>query len=191
MSTNQQIIILKGSPRQKGNSSTLADQAAEGARAAGAQVESFIVHDMDIRPCDACDACREMGGGICIVKDDMQILYPKLLKADAILIASPVYWFNVSAQTKLWIDRLYAFGSAELNLLSGKRFGIILTYEDPDPFVSGAVNPLRALQDMIRYIHAELVGMVYGSAHHVGDVLKQPELMQKAYQLGQKLALHS
>ena len=90
----------------------------------------------------------------------MQILYPKLLKADAILIASPVYWFNVSAQTKLWIDRLYAFGSAELNLLSGKKFGIILTYEDPDPFVSGAVNPLRALQDMIRYIHADLVGMV-------------------------------
>ena len=189
MPANKLVLILKGSPRPKGNSSVLADQVARGAVEAGALVESFMLHDMDIRPCDACDACREMGGGVCMIKDDMQILYPKLAAASAILIASPVYWFNVSAQTKLCLDRWYALGSAEENLLSGKSFGVVMTYEDADPFVSGAVNALRSLQDMIRYIHAELVGMVYGSARNVGDILKLPDVMEKAYQLGRELAL--
>ena len=102
----KQILVFKGSPRVNGNSSTLADEAAAGARAAGAEVECFSLHLMDIRACDACDICHETG--VCVLKDDMQTLYPKLEQADAIIIASPVYWFTMSAQTKLMIDRWYA-----------------------------------------------------------------------------------
>ncbi len=57
------ILILKGSPRERGNSATLAEKAAEGARAAGASVESIYLHSLDIRPCDACDLCQEPGSG--------------------------------------------------------------------------------------------------------------------------------
>jgi multimeric flavodoxin WrbA len=179
------ILIFKGSPREKGNSSCLADKAAEGARAAGAEVEIFSLHRMDIRPCDACDTCKETG--VCVLKDDMQMLYPKLQEAEAIVIASPIYWFTMSAQTKLFIDRWYALESSQGNALKGKQFGIILTYGDTDPYSSGATNAIRSFQDMFRYIGADIAGMVYGTANDEGDVLKQPELLGRAYKLGAKL----
>ena len=180
------ILIFKGSPREKGNSSALADKAAEGAEAAGADVETFFLHRMDIRPCDACDICQETG--VCVLKDDMQMVYPKLQAAEAILIASPIYWFTMSAQTKLFIDRWYALESSQGNALKGKKFGIILTYGDTDPYSSGAINAIRSFQDMFRYIRANIVGMVYGTASNAGDVQKQPDLLERAYKLGQRLA---
>ena len=184
----KQILVFKGSPREKGNSSILADKAAEGAKSAGAQVESFSLHRMDIHPCDACDICQETE--VCVLKDDMQLLYPKLRQADAIVIACPIYWFTISAQTKLFIDRWYALESSQGSALKGKHFGIILTYGDNDPYTSGAINAIRTFQDMFRYIEADIVGMVYGTANKEGDVLNQPELLESAYKLGEKLAIH-
>jgi multimeric flavodoxin WrbA len=179
------VLIFKGSPRENGNSSLLADKVAEGAQATGAEVEIFSLHRMDIRPCDACDTCQETG--VCVLKDDMQRLYPKLKGAEAIVIASPIYWFTMSAQTKLFIDRWYALESSQGNALKGKQFGIILTYGDTDPYSSGAINAIRSFQDMFRYIGADIAGMVYGTANDAGDMLKQPELMERAYKLGTKI----
>jgi multimeric flavodoxin WrbA len=179
------VLILKGSPRKKGNSAVLADRVAAGAVEAGAAVESFELHDMDIRPCDSCDFCQ--GSGECVINDDMQLLYPELRQADAIVIASPIYWFTVSAQTKLCIDRWYALEGAGSNALAGKEIGIVLTYGDSDPFTSGAINAIRTLQDIFRYEKAEIAGIVYGSASQPGEIAGQPELMQRAYALGQRL----
>ncbi len=181
------VLVFKGSPRVNGNSSALADRAAEGAKAAGADVEIFSLHSLDIHPCDACDTCRETG--VCVLNDDMQALYPKLTDTDAIIIASPIYWFTMSAQTKLFIDRWYALESPQGNPLKGKPFGILLTYGDNDPYSSGAINAIRTFQDMFRYIGASLRGLVYGTANDAGDVLKQPELMERAFRLGQELAI--
>lgn len=181
------ILILKGSPRDLGNSATLAGQVAAGAREAGAQVESFSLHTMDIRPCDACDTCRETGG-VCVIKDDMQTLYPKLRQADAIVLASPIYWFTFSAQLKGCIDRWYALESPEGSELAGKKFGIVLTYGDSDLYTSGAINAIHTFESMFRYIRADIAGLVHGTANDIGDVEKQPALMEKAYLLGQKLA---
>ncbi len=119
--TKPYILILKGSPREKGNSSTLAEQAAAGARQAGAEVECFDLHKLDIHPCDACDICQGVSEGDCAIQDDMQMLYPKLRQAHAILIASPVYWFTLSAQTKLFIDRWYALQGSQGNELAHKN----------------------------------------------------------------------
>jgi multimeric flavodoxin WrbA len=187
------VVVIKGSPRKFGNTAALADQVAEGARARGAQVESFYLHGMDIQPCDACDSCQggpEVG---CIIDDDMQILYPKLREADGIAIASPVYWFNVSAQTKIFIDRLYAMAGeiATEHALSGKRFGVIMVGEDKDPFETGAINGLRAFQDMFRYIDAEMVGYVFGSAGDPEEIRKDTAVMAEAFALGERLASES
>ena len=81
----------------------------------------------------------------------MRRLYPKLMAADAIVIASPIYWFTVSAQTKLFMDRWYALGGADGYALAGKKFGVVLAYADADPFSSGAVNALRTFQDAFSY----------------------------------------
>lgn len=181
----RRILILKGSPRKKGNSATLADQVAAGAEEAGATVEIFDLHGMDIRPCDGCDFCQ--GSGECVINDDMQLLYPVLRQADAIVIASPIYWFTISAQTKLCIDRWYAIEGAGGNALAGKEIGIVLTYGDSDPFTSGAINAIRTLQDIFRYEKAKIAGIVYGSASQPGEIAGQPEVMQRAYALGQRL----
>jgi multimeric flavodoxin WrbA len=179
------ILILKGSPRERGNSAVLADRAAEGARAAGAQVESIYLHGLDIRPCDACDLCMEQGE--CVIEDDMRPLYPKLAAADAILLASPIYWFTFSAQLKLCLDRCYAFQANQWKELSGKPFGIILTYGDTDLYSSGAINAIHTFETMARFLKGRIAGIVHGSLDKAGEAESHPELLEQAYRLGQTL----
>ena len=184
------VLVLKSSPRENGNSNTLAQQVEMGAKEAGAEVESLMLHHMDIRPCDACDVCQETG--VCIVKDDMQQVYPLLEKADAIVIAGPVYWFTISAQAKLCIDRWYALNNEDSpgeGVFRDKQIGIILTYGDTDLYTSGGINAIHTFELMFRYLGAEITGMVYGTANEIGDAEKQPELMDRAYKLGQKLVI--
>jgi multimeric flavodoxin WrbA len=183
---NRNILILKGSPRENGNSSILADRAASGAQEAGAQVESIYLHGLDIRPCDACDQCRDTN--MCVIQDDMNRIYPKLAAADAILLASPVYWFTYSAQLKLCIDRWYAFQGNRWKEVSHKQFGIILTYGDTDLYTSGAINAIFNFETMCRFLQSKIVGIVHGSLDKVGDAEKHPELMNKAFDLGKLLA---
>ena len=179
------ILILKGSPREKGNSSVLADQLAIGASESGAQVTSVYLHGMDIRPCDACDLCQE--SGTCVIEDDMQTLYPQLVAADVIVLATPVYWFTFSAQLKVCMDRWYAFQANRWQQISGKRFGIILAYGDTDLYTSGAINAIHTFETMARFLKSEIAGIVHGSLSDVGDSEKNPVLMEAAYKLGQQL----
>jgi multimeric flavodoxin WrbA len=185
---NNKVLILKGSPREKGNSATLADWAAAGAREAGAEVESVYLHGMDIRPCDGCDLCKE-NGEFCIIEDDMQNLYPKLLEADAILLASPIYWFTYSAQLKLCIDRWYGLWNFKPDLFRGKPVGIILTYGDTDLYTSGGINAIHTFETMFRFLKADIMDFIYGSLMDVGDAEKQPTLLESAYKLGRQLVL--
>jgi multimeric flavodoxin WrbA len=183
---SKSIVILKGSPRQNGNSAVLADQVAAGAKESGATVESFYLHGMNIRPCDGCDFCRDTGA--CVARDDMQNLYPKLEAADAIVLASPIYWFTFSAQLKMCIDRWYSLWNYKNDLFKTKGFGVVLTYGDTDLYTSGAINAIHTLETMVHFIGSEVTGWVYGSLSEVGDAQKHPELMEKAYRLGRKLA---
>ncbi len=182
------LLILASSPRPKGNSTILAAEAARGAKDAGAEVKTFRLAKMNIGPCLGCDGCRKAKATGCVRKDDMRTLYAELRSTDAVLIASPVYWFTMSAQIKLFMDRLYAFGAENYRPLKGKRIGIIMTYGDADPFVSGAVNALRSFQDAFAYVGAPIKGMVYGSADKPGDVGANKALLKDAYELGRKLA---
>jgi multimeric flavodoxin WrbA len=180
------VLILKGSPRRNGNSAALADRAAEGAREAGAVVEETLLDRMKIRPCNACDQCRKKGG--CVIQDDMQALYPKLLAADAILIATPVYYFTMSAQVKACIDRWYALEGTGGNAIKGKQVGILMSYGDSDLQTSGGINAVRTFESIFGYIGCEIVGMVHGSASDPGDIQGQSAVMEQAYALGKQIA---
>jgi multimeric flavodoxin WrbA len=186
------VLILKGSPRQEGNSAILAEQAAAGAKQAGGQVETVSLHELDIRPCDACDMCQGSVDIDCVIEDDMQALYPKVRAADAIVYASPVYWFSVSAQLKLFIDRCYGIWDEEEapedSDLAGKKIGVVLTYGGNDPYESGAINAIRMFQDMFRYVPSEIVDIVYGYAMNEGEIKGNAEVMKRAFDLGTKLA---
>jgi multimeric flavodoxin WrbA len=187
--TSKKVLILNGSPRPGGNSSILADQVRKGAEEAGAEAEVIYLHGLDISPCDACDSCQGIAEIDCIVEDDMQTLYPKVREADAIVYATPIYWFTVSAQTKLFMDRCYGLGGngIENHVLAGKKIGVALVYEGDDPFDAGAINAIRTFQDMFNYIPAEIIGIVYGTAGDPGDIRKQEDVMQNAIILGAQL----
>ena len=157
------------------------------AQNAGAVCESLYIHGMNISPCHSCYSCQKKDAKGCVINDDMQILYPKLIEADAWVIASPVYWFNMSAQTKLWMDRCFALLSYGKDAFK-KKIAIAMAYGDNDPFNSGCVNALRTFQDTYRYVGAQIVGTVYGSAMEKGAIAQNRDLLKKAEDLGKKLA---
>ena len=187
MKKSKRVLILAASPRKNGNSTILALKAAEGVNANGGEADVATIGNIKITPCDACDICKDKPEEGCVIKDDMQPFYQQIKDAQGILFATPVYWFNVSAQMKLFIDRTYAINDGGNYAFTGKNVGVILTYEDEDVFVSGGVNALRSFQDICAYVKANLVGMVYGSAGKAGDVQTNEKLLQKAYDLGRKI----
>jgi len=166
----------------------LAEQIAGGAKKAGAKIETVYLHGLDISPCTGCFSCQKSKSRGCIIKDDMQPLYRMMIEADAWVIASPVYWFSVSAQTKLWMDRSLALPAYRKDPFSGKRIAIAMSYGAEDPFDSGCVNALRTFQDAYRFVKAEIVGMVYGSAIKAGEIGKNKALLKAAEELGKELA---
>jgi multimeric flavodoxin WrbA len=184
---SKKILVLLGSPRKKGNSTTLANQIVAGAESAGATAEKIFLHGKDISPCQACYACQRPDSKGCAIDDEMQPIYGKLIEADGWVIASPVYWFSMSAQTKLFLDRCFALPAYKKDAFTGKRIAIAMSYGDEDAFKSGCVNALRTFQDSARYVGANLVGMVYGSAEKPGEIKANDTLMRQAVALGKKL----
>jgi len=184
----KKVVVLLGSPRKDGNSAILAGQLTEGVKIEGGKVQTFFVHGMDIAPCTGCESCQINPGSGCVIQDEMTPVYEVVAGSDAVVFASPVYWFSVSAQTKIVLDRLYAIGAGEAGILKGKTFGIILTYADRDPFVSGAVNAVRMFQDMAAYLGIPVQGIVHGSAYAPGDIRANEPVMAQAFELGRTLA---
>ena len=97
------VLIISSSPRKDGNSEVLCGRFARGASKAGHKVEVLTLRDKRIAPCKACYACME--SHTCAIKDDMEAIFPKLVEADTVVLASPVYFYSVSAQMKALIDR--------------------------------------------------------------------------------------
>jgi multimeric flavodoxin WrbA len=179
----KKIAVILGSPRKNGNSMILAKRAMEGIAAAGGESESFRLNSMSIRPCQACDACRRHPEKRCAIRDDMHLLYDALETADAVLLASPIYMFCMSAQLKLFLDRCYAVPEA----FRGKRMGILLTYADDNEVVSGAIHAMDILRDLCAYRGMEIVGIVHGSAEAPGEIVANPQVMDEAFELGKAL----
>ena len=165
----KKITILHGSPRRNGNSAVLAEQLAEGVRNKGGEVRFFHLHELDIQPCTGCETCQGDPGSGCVIDDGMQKIYDSIKGSDA-------------------VDRLYAVGGGEANVLGGKAFGIALTYADVDPFVSGAANAVRMFQDMAGYLGVTISGVVHGSAYEPGEIRSNAALMEEALELGKKMA---
>lgn len=189
---NKKIVVILGSPRKNGNSASLAQSFIEGAEKKDADIETFFLQGMNIKPCSGCDKCITDSGSGCVIDDDMQKIYPSLISADVIVIASGIYWFTFTAQTKIFIDRCYALTKVEgwsyTHAFKGKKIVIILTYGDIDPYTSGAVNALHTYEDCFNYVGAKIVGKVYGSALGPGKIKENKQLMKKAYDLGKSLS---
>ncbi len=98
------VLGLFGSPRRGGNTDLLLEEMLKGAEEGGAQIERIIISELKFSPCIECHGCDETGE--CVLDDDMEKVYPKLLEADWIILASPIFFYGVTAWTKALIDRV-------------------------------------------------------------------------------------
>ena len=175
------IIVLVGSVRKDGNTETLAKAFADGASQRH-EVELVSAADYRIHPCLGCNRCYSSEGHHCVQQDDMTAIYDKLMEADTVVIASPVYFYGISAQLKALVDRLHTPMRNEFRI---KRLGLILVGAAtlPDLF-----DPILLQYRMIlRFFHLEDIGTVLVSgAKDKGDVLNG-DGTKRAFALGSAL----
>ena len=176
------VLILEGSPRPKGNSHLLSDAFARGAEEAGCTVTRIAAARKRVSGCLGCNACYR-NGGQCVQKDDMAEIRDAMLAADVIVLASPIYFYSMTAQLKAVIDRTYAFFSQ----LAGKRFYFILSCAAPD--ASFTETMLASLRGFTCCVPESVEGgVVLGTnASEPGDIQSSPA-MEQAYRLGLGLA---
>ena len=133
------IIGFIASPRKEGNTARVVGAILEGAKEKGAETRSWYSGDLDIRPCQGCLCCHDSEGDRgCIIDDDMQELYRAIDDADAIILGSPVYMGQMSAQAKIFTDRLFAqisprFSPYYKEKTARKKLVLVFTQGNPDP----------------------------------------------------------
>jgi multimeric flavodoxin WrbA len=130
------IIGFTASPRKEGNTAWTINKILEGARERGAETQSWYFSDLDIKPCRGCNGCKKGDRG-CILNDDMQKLYDAITQADALVLGSPVYMGQMSAQAKIFTDRLYALFSPRFSPYfkegqAKKSLTLVFTQGNPD-----------------------------------------------------------
>ncbi|MDI6824386.1 MAG: flavodoxin family protein [Bacillota bacterium] len=176
------VLGVMGSPRKGGNSDLLLDAALNAAVGQGARADKVYLYDLNIRPCCACEGCRAGDG--CVQDDDMQLLYPKIWDADGLIIATPVYWWGPSAQTKAFLDRWYALVPGDI--MRCKRVTVLCAHEDDDPRT--ARHLLGMLDESFRYLNMHVVGTLAAVAGKRGEVVRNQQAMARAADLGRLVA---
>lgn len=174
------IVIITGSPRRKGNSNFLAEQFAKGAMEAGHEVFTFDSAKHKIYPCIASNRCGM--DGECSQKDDFSaLLRPRIEDADMIVLASPVYYFGLSAQLKTVIDRFYALNSRMRN----KKSALLLAMADMDDATARfATEHYRGLAQYLGWINT---GEVTAKGVWMAGDVKDSTYAAEAYSLGRNL----
>jgi multimeric flavodoxin WrbA len=175
------VVVITGSPHKKGTSACLADNFIKGATEAGHEVYRFDAAFKKVRPCLGCKACITKGEG-CVLKDDMEELNPKLLEADAVVFASPIFYCNLSAQIKTVIDRFFANDRA----ICGKRKTALLTTMK-DKTMRSAEGVNICFRNTAIWLDWEVAGIVNAMEYLSVEVLEKTDYPQKAYELGKNL----
>ena len=186
------VLGIFGSPRKGGNTDILLEEALKGAQTEGAEVEGLHLIDFNIIPCRECLQC--FNDGKCIILDDMQKIYPKLLEADIIILASPIFFYGVTGWAKALIDRCQALWSRKYILQEeslgreGKRrrgFFISVGGTKGQRVFEGAILTAKYFFDVL---NAEYVGeLVFRQVDAKGDILKHPGALQQAFDAGRRL----
>ena len=184
------VLGIMGSPRRQSNTEILLDKALEGAREAGAEIEKVLVSKLKISPCLEIYACLKDGN--CAIKDDMQLLYEKLLEADHIIFTSPIFFYGITSQAKAIIDRCQALWVRGHLLAIGKndkreRRGVFISIGATrgQKLFDGAVLTVKYFFDAVgvKYFGDLLVRGIDDK----GQIMEHPEALENAFRLGQEL----
>jgi len=188
------VLGLFGSPRRGGNSDFLLEEMLKGAQSKGAEIERIFLSDLDISGCRECRSCEATGN--CVVQDQMQEIYPKLIAADYIILASPIFFYGVTAQAKRMIDRCQALWARKYILKKSpmgerrgvKRKGWFLSVGGSrgERTFDGAILTVRYFFDAL---NVEYAGeLTFGRIDGKGAIKKHPSALKEAFQAGQRLA---
>jgi len=187
------VVAIYGSPRREGNTARLTKEAVQGARQAGAEVEEFILRDLSIQPCLEIYHCRK--NGECSIKDDFQKVRDSLLEAKGLILASPIFFYSVTAHTKAFMDRFqslwvkkYWIDQVPFGQWVPTRKGMFISV--------GATKGKRLFEGTlltVKYFFDVLdmelwKTLLYRGLDGPRDVLEQPELLEEARVSGRELA---
>ena len=175
---SKKILILSASPRKGGNSDMLCDAFAKGAREAGHTVEKIRVQEKKIAPCLACYGCR--GTGVCVQKDDMADILEKMVEADVLVLATPVYFYSMDGQLKTLIDRTLP----RYTEIRDKEVYFIATAAAGKGAMERTMDAMEGFTDCLP--GAKVRDRIYGSGvYQKGEVL-ETQAFQAAYQAGKR-----
>jgi multimeric flavodoxin WrbA len=187
---NMKVLGIMGSPRRQSNTEILLDKALEGASEAGAQVEKVLVSNLKISPCLEIYACLKDGN--CAIKDDMQALYEKLLEADHLIFASPIFFYGITSQAKAIIDRCQALWVRKHMLSMGKedrrvRRGVLISVGATrgKKLFDGAVLTVKYFFDAIGVKYSG--DLLIRGIDNKGQIREHPTALEDAFRLGQEL----
>lgn len=178
---SRKVLILSASPRKGGNSDLLCDQFLRGAKEAGNHVEEIFLRDKKINYCTGCGTCQE-NGGKCIQKDDMAEVLDKMIVADVIVMATPVYFYTMNGQMKTLIDRTCA-RYAEIS--NKEMYFIVAAADSRKQAMERTLEGFRGFTSCLE--GAKEKGIIYGTgAWREGDI-KGSKAMTQAYEMGKKV----
>ena len=188
--SSMRVLGIMGSPRRQSNTEILLDRALEGAREAGAEVEKLLVSKLKIAPCLEIYACRK--DGKCSIKDDMQLLYKKLLEADHVIFASPIFFYGITSQAKAVVDRCQALWVRRHVLGMGKedkraRRGVFISVGATRgaKLFEGAVLTVKYFFDAIGVEYSG--DLLVRGIDNKGQIRVHPTALEDAFRLGQEL----
>lgn len=188
------VLGIMGSPRIGGNSDLLLDAVLEAAEAKGAECQKVVLNRLNIRPCQHCDGCTRTQGS-CVVQDDMQTLYEPLRAADRVIVASPVFFMSLTAQTKAMIDRCQPFWVRKYVVKEPvaqsehKRRGLYLGVGGCDfrTLFDSARIILRSFFTITEVPDWEM--LTYNPVEHRGEIGEHPTALSEAAEAGRRLAM--
>lgn len=174
------ILIISSSPRKGGNSDLLCDEFMKGAKSVGHQVEKIRLSDQHINYCRGCGVCNDTH--VCLQKDDMPELLDKVLQANVIVMATPVYFYTLCAQMKTFIDRTVP---RYLDIRNKEFYFILSAAENDQDAMSRTVECFRGFLDCLEEVEEK--GIIYGiGAWKMGDINNNPA-MKKARIMGMQV----
>jgi len=185
------VLGIAGSPRRDGNTDLLLNEVMRGAASKGAEVKTIVLNDLDIAPCQHCDACLETGR--CKVGDDMQMVYKELERADRIVLASPVHFMGVTAQTKAMIDRCQALWVRKYVLKQPplgderERKGLFVSVGGMK--LANLFEPaLATVKALFKVLDIAYAGeLLFPGIDKKGAIKKYPDALKQAFLAGQRL----
>lgn len=185
------VLGIAGSPRRGGNTGLLLAEVMKGAASRGAEVKTIVLNDLDITPCQHCDACLKKG--VCRIKDDMQMVYRQLEQADRVVLASPIHFMAVTAQMKAMIDRCQALWARKYVLkmppLGDRRERKGLFVSVGGMKQASLFEPsLAIVKALFKVLDIAYVGaLTYPGIDEKGAIAKHPDALKQAFLAGQKL----